>query len=287
MIKAGAELPVDSVVLLTGMSGAGKGVAARGFEDLGWQVVDNLPPSLIGAAVAARQGALCIVCDVRWGDVEAIGAEVAKAGSALKMVFLDASDDELVRRFKETRRPHPLFADSGGILPAIRRERELLGTLRASADLCIDTTALGPADLRQRLRERFSPEFAPHAIQVTVASFGFKHGIPLDADLVFDVRFLRNPYYEASLRDLDGSDPAVDAYVMQDPRSNEVFDRLRELILWSLPSYVTEGKAYLTVAIGCTGGRHRSVAIARRIGEAIEADGYRVRVEHRDRERTR
>lgn len=270
------------VVLLTGLSGAGKGVAARIFEDMGWQVVDNLPPRLIQPAVESRPGPLCLVCDVRWGDVEAIERGVLESGALLRTVFLDASDDELVRRFKETRRPHPLYVEAEGILPAIRLERARLGALRASADLCIDTTSLNPGELRRILRERFSPDSAPFAIQVTVASFGFKHGIPLDADLVFDVRFLRNPYYDPGLRFLDGRDSAVDGYVMSDPRSGEVLDRLRDLITWSLPSYVEEGKAYLTIAIGCTGGRHRSVAMACRIADAVSEAGYSVRVEHRD-----
>jgi len=275
------------VVLLTGLSGAGKGVAARIFEDMGWQVVDNLPPRLIAQAVESRTGPLCLVCDVRWGDVESIERGVQESGALLRTVFLDASDDELVRRFKETRRPHPLYRAAEGILPAIRMERERLGALRASADLCIDTTPLSPSDLRRILRERFSPDSAPFSIQVTVASFGFKHGIPLDADLVFDVRFLRNPYYNPGLRDLDGTNSAVDGYVMEDPRSGEVLERLRDLIIWSLPSYVHEGKAYLTVAIGCTGGRHRSVAMAGRIAEAVADAGYAVRVEHRDLGRNR
>lgn len=275
------------VVLLTGMSGAGKGVAARIFEDMGWQVVDNLPPALIASAVQARSGPLCMVCDVRSGDVGAIGSALALAGKSVRTLYLDASDDELVRRFKETRRPHPLFSTAGGILPAIAAERSMLSELRALAHICLDTTSLPPAGLRQMLRERFSPQSIAAPIQVTVASFGFKHGIPLDADLVFDVRFLRNPYYDSELRDRDGCDDGVDAFVMEDPRAQGVLDRLLSLLDWSLPYYISEGKAYLTVAIGCTGGKHRSVVVARRIGDVLSRGGYRVRIEHRDRERPR
>ncbi|MFM7321084.1 MAG: RNase adapter RapZ, partial [Armatimonadota bacterium] len=224
----------------------------------------------------------------RCGRAEEIVPVVESLRPGLVVVFLDAGDDELVRRFKETRRSHPLFRAEGGILQAISREREVLRDLRAAADWLVDTSVLEPSELRSRIRARFggSGDSAP-AISVTVASFGFKYGVPLDADLVFDVRFLRNPYYDGVLRERDGLDPAVRAHVDGDPRTDCLLDQLTNLITWGLPHYVAEGKAYLTVAIGCTGGRHRSVVVAERIAEVVREAGYAVIVEHRDRERRR
>jgi len=280
--------PCGPVVLLSGLSGAGKGLAARTFEDLGWSVVDNLPPALLSAAVADATGPLCVICDSRCGRAEEILPAVVALRSSLTVVFLDAGDDELVRRFKETRRSHPLFRSEGGILPAIARERDQLRDLRAAADWLVDTSVLLPAELRTRIRARFgNPGQSAPAVSVTIASFGFKNGVPLDADLVFDVRFLRNPYYDGALRDKDGLDTDVQVYVDGDPRTEGLVDRLSELILWGLPHYVAEGKAYLTIAIGCTGGRHRSVVVAERIAAILRQEGSFVLVEHRDRERGR
>lgn len=276
------------VVLLSGLSGAGKGLAARTFEDLGWNVVDNIAPALVPAAVSGTTGPLCLVCDTRCGRAEDILPIVEELRRRLTLVFLDADDDELVRRFKETRRSHPLFRVSGGILPAIAREREILLDLRAAADWVVDTSVLEPGELRARIRERFGrPDASVPAISVTVASFGFKYGVPLDADLVFDVRFLRNPYYDATLKERDGLDDAVRMYVEEDPRTECLVGQLTHLIQWGLPHYVAEGKAYLTIAIGCTGGRHRSVVVAERIAATVRESGYSVIVDHRDRERNR
>jgi len=292
------------LAVVSGMSGAGKQLAARYFEDMGWRVIDNLPPRLlplVAAPVDAKADTadadsdtvnttpLCLISDVRGGAVSDLLPalqELRDAGRAPVLLFLDASDETLIQRFKETRRSHPLFAAEGGILPAIARERVLLAPVRERADLVIDTSGLPPADLRAHLLDAFGGEERKRRpLTVTVASFGFKHGTPLDADLLFDVRFLRNPYYDEVLRPLDGRDPVVEEYVMADDRTPMFLERLYDLVGWSLPHYVSEGKAYLTIAIGCTGGRHRSVVVAEKLGRFLEERGYRVLVQHRDVER--
>ena len=276
-------------VVLSGMSGAGKHLAARVFEDLGWRVVDNLPPRLLPelARDPHDNRPLCVVCDVRAGRAsldDLLPVLNAQAGDFI-LVFLDASDPVLVQRFKETRRAHPLFGQNGngGIAPAIAAERGLLQAVKERADKVLDTTGMTPADLRAELVALFGePGQRRHALTVTVASFGFKHGSPLDADLVFDVRFLRNPHYVDALRPGDGRDARVEKYVMDDERTGCFLDRLYDLVGWSLPHYVSEGKAYLTVAIGCTGGRHRSVVVAEKLAAFVRARGYPVFVQHRD-----
>jgi RNase adapter protein RapZ len=285
-----------SLVVLTGMSGAGKQLASRFFEDARWRVVDNLPARLLPELAASRGDAkaepLCVVCDVRGGDIESLLPtldHLKRDGHALLLLFLEAADEELVRRFKETRRPHPLFDAAGGILPAIAEERRRLNPLKERADIVLDTTGLAPADLHAALREAFTAtgEFRQHPLTVTVASFGFKHGTPLDADLLFDVRFLRNPHYEDALRPKTGRDADVEAYVMADERTAAFLERLYDLVGWTLPHYVAEGKAYLTIGIGCTGGKHRSVVVAERLARFLRERGYRVLLQHRDVERDR
>lgn len=285
------------LVLLTGMSGAGKQLAANYFEDMGWRVVDNLPPRLlIDLAADVRSPAadkgdpprrLCIICDVRAGA--AIG-ELLPAVSALKaggskpvVLFLETSNEGLIQRFKETRRTHPLFLAYRGILAAIEAERALLEPIKEIADKVIDTTGLSPADLRAELLENFGdPEQRQHPLTVTISTFGFKHGLPLDADLVFDVRFLTNPHYVSELRPFDGRHEAVERYVMADDRTACFLERLYDLVGWSLPQYVAEGKAYLNIAIGCTGGKHRSVVIGEKLARFLADRGYRVLTQHRD-----
>ena len=281
------------LVVLTGMSGAGKQSAGRIFEDMAWRVVDNLPPRLLPLLIAERENEaeaakpLCAVCDVRGGRIgdlipqlDALNA----AGTRPTLLFLDASDEELVCRFKETRRPHPLFDQAGGVLPAIARERHLLEGLRERADMIIDTSETSPAEMRRRLVEAFGASSAAYQFPLTVivASFGFKHGVPTDADLLFDVRFLRNPHYVNELRPRDGRDAEVAAYVAADERTDAFLERMYDLVGWTLPHYVEEGKAYLTIGIGCTGGRHRSVMIAERLGTFLRDRGYRALVQHRD-----
>jgi UPF0042 nucleotide-binding protein len=283
-------------VILSGMSGAGKHLAARVFEDLGWRVVDNLPPCLLPdlARDARDERLLCAVCDVRAGQsglddllpvLDALAAKDGRAAAAFTLLFLDASDPVLVQRFKETRRAHPLFGQNGngGIAAAIAAERDLLQAVKERADKILDTSSMTPGDLRAELVALFGEPFQRrHPLTVTVASFGFKHGSPLDADLVFDVRFLRNPYYVDALRPFDGRDARVEKYVMDDERTGCFLDRLYDLVGWSLPHYVSEGKAYLTMAIGCTGGRHRSVVVAEKLAAFVRERGYPVFVQHRD-----
>lgn len=279
------------LVVLTGMSGAGKQLVARYFEDMKWRVVDNLPPRLLPDLVReeARDTdgrTLCAVCDMRGGHIEDLIPtleHMEQNGLCATLFFLEASDEELLHRFKESRRPHPLFDDSEGILPAIAKERHLLNPLRARADIVLDTTGLSPQELRNALLDSFAAtgELRQHPLTVTIASFGFKHGTPLDADLLFDVRFLKNPHYNDSLRPRDGRDPDVEAFVMADERTTCFLDRLYDLVGWTLPHYISEGKAYLTIGIGCTGGKHRSVVVSEKLAKFLQDRGYRVILQHR------
>ena len=283
------------LVIITGMSGAGKATAAKVFEDMAYTVVDNLPPVLLPELVQKCLGAgaqppgerLAVVIDARSGSflmgLEPSLALVRQAGVRPTLLFLDASDGVLVQRFKETRRKHPLFEDQGGILGSIQAERALLEDIKESADKVVDTGDMDAHALRNLLLSEFSPAADKNqGLIVTVNSFGFKYGLPLDADLVFDVRFLVNPHYVDDLRPYDGRNQLVEEYVMRDPDSGLFLHKLYDLIDWSVPRYVAEGKAYLTVAIGCTGGRHRSVVVSEKLGEHLRGLGYRVLVQHRD-----
>ncbi len=278
------------LVVITGMSGAGKASAAKVFEDMGYVVTDNLPPVLLPDLVANGQadgGRLAVVIDARSGallaGLEASLGQVREAGVRPIMLFLDASDAVLVQRFKETRRKHPLFEDQGGILGSIQAERDLLENLKEAADKVVDTSDMDALGLRNLLLSEFAlGQDKSQGLIVTVNSFGFKYGLPLDADLVFDVRFLINPHYVDDLRPYDGRNQLVEEYVMRDPHSGLFLDKLYDLMDWSVPRYVSEGKAYLTVAIGCTGGRHRSVVVSEKLGAHLSAQGYRVLVQHRD-----
>ncbi|MFY8052764.1 MAG: RNase adapter RapZ [Armatimonadaceae bacterium] len=273
----------NPLVLLTGMSGAGKSLAASVFEDIGWTVIDNLPAAWMQLLGPAIDRPLCIICDTRGGDLIGIHDALAEWTIRPTVVFLDATDEVLVRRFKETRRSHPMFTVSGGIIPAIVAERQALSSLKADADVIIDTTVLTALQLRHALRQRFSLEQASDtSLIVSVVSFGFKHGSPLDADLVFDVRFLQNPFYVAELRLHSGLDEDVQQFIDRDDRTATLLDKLSDLVEWTIPHYSDEGKAYLTIAIGCTGGRHRSVYIAERLGTYLRNAGVRTIIDHRD-----
>ena len=278
------------LTILTGMSGAGRSTAARCLEDLGWFVVDNLPPGLLGSMVELAghtQGTIpriAVVVDVRgrsfFADLRDTLARLAAFAVDPRVVFLEASDDVLVRRFEAVRRKHPLQGD-GRIMDGITRERELLAALRAEADLVIDTSALNVHELRVQVEKAFGGEDNP-ALQATVLSFGYKYGLPVDADMVVDVRFLPNPHWVPELRPLTGLDPTVAAYVFESPEAAELVERYAEVLRLVLPGYVREGKRYLTLAVGCTGGKHRSVALAEEFGRLLRADDVDVHVVHRD-----
>lgn len=280
------------LVIITGMSGAGKTLAIRAFEDMGYLCVDNLPPSLLPnlrevyEGRIGHNGNLAVVVDVRSGHLFSefvrMFPVLSEGFSSARVVFLDASDEVLVQRFKETRRRHPLFEECHGILESISSERRLLVEMKRIADKIIDTSNLDPNRLKSELVSYFGKDDTNAGLIITVTSFGFKFGLPLDADLVFDVRFLINPHYVPELRPFDGRDQPVDEYVLGSETSREFLAKLKDFIAFSLPHYESEGKAYLNIAIGCTGGRHRSVTIANHLGNFLKNKGYRTIVGHRD-----
>lgn len=279
------------LVIVTGMSGAGKTQALKCLEDLGFFCVDNLPPAFI-----PKMAELCVQSEgriqklalgivIRGGQFfhQVMGAlrDLEQQGFAYTILFLEAADEVLVRRYKESRHRHPLAQD-GRILDAIRKERWLLQELRGRATHILDTSAMSVRQLRQELVALFARDEGAPPLVIHVVSFGFKHGLPVDADLVFDVRFLPNPHYVASLKDRTGHDPEVQEYVGRWAVTQRFFRRLTGLIEFLLPHYIAEGKTHLTIAIGCTGGRHRSVALAIRLAEWLRSKGYPVTEHHRD-----
>jgi len=285
--------PLD-VTIITGLSGAGRSAAADVLEDLGCFVIDNLPPALISKVAELardrdRPARFALVVDVRSGefmdDLAAALRDLRATGAQTTVLFLDASDETLVRRFDATRRPHPL-ADSGRISEGIARERELLEGLKGEADLVVDTSHLNVHELRDRLHELFrDDDAAAGSLQVSLLSFGYKHGVPLDVDLVFDCRFLPNPHWVETLRPLPGTDPAVRDYVLAQPEAVAFLDQLRGLFALLLPAFAREGKSYLSIGVGCTGGRHRSVVVAAELSRVLADLGYPARLLHRDLDR--
>lgn len=280
------------IVVVTGLSGAGRSTALRVLEDAGFFCVDNLPPALAPdlLSLAHHQGKLERVglgIDVRTGaflnGAEQTLSALEREGHEVQVIFLDCADDVLVRRFSETRRPHALARD-GDLHGAIAGERERVAGLRARADIVIDTTELNVHDLRRHLIDYIRRDTAHPSMVVRLLSFGFKYGIPAHADLVLDLRFLPNPHFVEALRPKTGMDPEVSKYVLDAPQTQEFLRRLRPLLDFSLPQHAREGKAYLTVAFGCTGGRHRSVAIAEELGRQL-GSAHEVVVSHRDSER--
>ena len=279
------------VVVLTGLAGAGRSTAAKALEDLGFFVIDNLPPKLLGRAAELADVAdgassrLAVAVDSRSGlltfsELESELLRMERDGVRTLTVFLDADDLELVRRYQENRRPHPVTAAT--LEESIATERKLLADVRGNADVLIDTSELNVHDLRRRLQEAFEAPTPRRQMKVTVNSFGFKHGSPRDLDLVFDVRFLPNPHWVPELRPLTGIDAPVAQYVLQDEAAVEFVNRVDELLTFLVPRYIDEGKAYLRIGIGCTGGRHRSVAIAEELARRLEHAGNDVAVRHRD-----
>jgi UPF0042 nucleotide-binding protein len=283
--------PLKDLVVITGFSGAGKSTAMNVFEDAGYFCVDNLPPEMIRGLVdlfshpGSKVQLAAVVCDVRGGEffeplLEVLG-ELDDRGVPDRVLFLDADDGTLLTRYKETRRRHPLAAD-GSVAAGILAEREILAPLRERADLVVDTTTLSAAALRRRVVKDMLP-IGRERLTVSFTSFGFKHGPHREADLIFDVRFLPNPHYIEELRPLTGRDERVVEYIGRDGKLDEFYERLHALLDFLLPQYLLEGKAHLTIAIGCTGGRHRSVAISEHLAARYKGrDGIAVDVVHRD-----
>lgn len=278
------------VVIITGMSGAGKTVAVQSFEDLGYFVIDNMLPNLSEKFADVIQNAaefdkMAMVMDSRSQEfydqiLPCIQRLKSRTDLQVEILFLDASDVELVSRYKETRRLHPL-SRQGGVLEGIQKERALLSDLKSQADVVIDTTELTPRNLRLRIDDYFG-DGQTSSFFVEVMSFGFKYGLPLDADIVMDARFLPNPFYLPELKHLTGNDQPVQDYVMQSQLAKDFYSHLKALLKVALPGYIQEGKSSLTIAIGCTGGQHRSVTIANQLNQDLRKDGYTVNLHHRD-----
>lgn len=282
--------PGTRFVIITGLSGAGKTEAVRSFEDLGYFCVDNLPPELIPkfAELLVRSGGhlsrIALVSDIRGGAFfdhlfDAL-QELENVGFGYTILFLEAADDVLVRRFKETRRRHPLMGE-GTILDGIARERERLRELRRRARLTIDTSNLSPRDLKETITRHFVDN-GLRGPDVTIMSFGFKHGVPIDADLVFDVRFLPNPHWVEDLRPLTGLDGPIDEYVFRDAAADRFMEKTKDLLDFLMEQYTKEARNHISIGIGCTGGRHRSVAVGVRLADFLRARGFRVTLHHRD-----
>lgn len=278
-----------SLVIITGMSGSGKASVLKAFEDLGYYCVDNLPVGLIPpfAELVAQSSEIertALVVDVREGKSL---RELPKIVTAVKrilptrIIFLEASDSALLRRFSETRRPHPLGAHAP-VRSSLAKERAHLRHIRALADMVIDTSKFNVHELRSHITQRFQKRKSGRSILVSCISFGFKNGVPEDADLMFDVRFLPNPHFVPEFRLLTGRDPKVARYIRSFPQSKEFIERISQLLIYLLPHYTREGKSYLTIAFGCTGGQHRSVMIAEEVSKTLRKAGYPVKVMHRD-----
>ncbi len=280
------------LVVVTGLSGSGRSATLKAFEDIGFNCVDNLPLSLFPAFVEYAQGSEEVIRSAIGIDIRekgfperfpALYDELKSPGYTIEMLFLDASDQAIVRRFSETRRPHPLARGSTPLLDGIRRERTVLSEVRKLADQIIDTSDYTVHDLRQSIERLYVTDDAGRPMVITLVTFGYKYGIPYDLDLLFDLRFLPNPHFVPELRPHTGEDPRVREYIMAPPDSAEFLARLQGFIEYLLPRYRSEGKSYLTIGLGCTGGRHRSVAISLMIAERLRQSGYDVIVKHRDR----
>jgi RNase adapter protein RapZ len=279
--------------IITGQSGAGRSEAAKSFEDLGYFVVDNLPPALIGkmaelAAASGHPARVAIVADVRGGvfftELSRGLQDLKELNISYHILFLDASDEDLVNRYEATRRRHPL-APADRVVEGIRKERLMMQSLKEGADLIIDTSGMSPHDLRDRIRDTFANSPEERRVQVSLISFGYKYGLPRDADLVLDVRFLPNPHWIERLRPLPGTHAEVRAYVTGQRAYDEFIRKVRSLFNTVVPGYVREGKAYITIAVGCTGGRHRSVVVANELAGYFRGHGHSVAVDHRDLDR--
>lgn len=280
-------------VIVTGMSGAGKSTALKMLEDMGYFCVDNLPVPLIPKLAeilfvpGAEMNKAALGVDIRSGEnfqeLENVMEELDENGMQYEILYLESSDDVLIKRYKETRRFHPLSGNDGRVDEGIRKEREKLKFLKQKADYLVDTSHMLTRELRKELGKIFVQNKEYNNLYITVLSFGFKYGIPSDADLVFDVRFLPNPYYLEDLRPLSGNDKAVRDYVMDNDKAKEFLRKLVDMIEFLIPNYILEGKTQLVIGIGCTGGKHRSVTLANELYEVLErSDNYGIRIEHRD-----
>ena len=282
---------MSEFLIVSGLSGAGRSTAARAMEDLGWFRVDNMPPAMFAEVArlvtteATSTDRVAFVAGTG-AFTEEIGegiAQLREDGHRVRILFLDASDEVLVRRFEGTRHRHPL---AGALIEGnILRERELLEPIRAQADIVLDTSDLNENDLRRRIAQLFAHAEEPSAMQTSLISFGYKHGLPLDADVVLDCRFLPNPHWVPELRDLTGLDARVREFLWRRPETGEFVDRVDALLRFLLPQFLAEGKSYLAIAVGCTGGRHRSVAVVEELASRLRTAGYRLSVFHRDIDR--
>lgn len=281
---------MTDILVVTGLSGAGRSQAADDLEDLGWFVVDNLPVVLIDKVVELSGEAggeiskLCLVVGHarhQAAILDAVGS-LRQQGHNVRILFLEASAQELVRRYEATRRKHPMSDGVLGLEAMIEKERALMNPVKAVADLLIDTTGLSVHQLRKQLLHLFGPENPGDALQVSLISFGFKHGVPLDVDMVFDMRFLPNPHWVEELRPLSGLDAPVKEFVLQLDLAQDFLSRVEGLLKLVVPAYVAEGRSYLTLGVGCTGGRHRSVAMTEELGLRLAKDGHNPRISHRD-----
>jgi RNase adapter protein RapZ len=283
---------VTDFIVIAGMSGAGRTTAANTFEDLGWFYVDNLPPPLIGkiAELAQAPGsaieriALVVGTSASVDDLSDALEQLRSRGARVRILFLDASDEALVRRYESTRRRHPL-TESERVTEGIEKERTLLEPIKAEADVVIDTSDLNVHQLHDRLVELFAGDDPTRGLQTSVVSFGYKHGLPLDVDLVFDCRFLPNPHWVDELRAHSGLEKPVRRYVMNQPETKEFLEKLDDLFGLLLPAYIKEGKSYLSIAVGCTGGRHRAVVLAEEVARMLRGKGFKPIVHHRDIDR--
>jgi len=279
------------VVIITGLSGAGKSQGVICLEDLGYYCIDNMPPALIKSflKLATNESSpvekVAFIVDIRGGDffadLKKCLEEIKLEGIDLKVIFLEATDEVLMRRFKETRRMHPL-SRSGSVREGLKKERNLLEGIRDIADYVIDTSNMKPLKLREEIKKIFSEEGDISTFTINLLSFGYKNGIPLEADMVFDMRFIPNPFYVASLKGFTGNNKKIRDYVMKQPESKLFFEVIRKLINGIIPAYIKEGKYSLNIAFGCTGGQHRSVTMANEFAQIFKRDGRRITLEHRD-----
>lgn len=279
------------VVIITGLSGAGKSQGIICLEDLGYYCIDNMPPALIKSflKLATNENSLiekvAFVVDIRggdfFGDLKTCLEEIKLGGIEYKVLFLEATDEVLIRRFKETRRMHPL-SRAGSVREGLKKERNLLQEIRDIADYVIDTSNMKPLKLREEIIKIFSQEGGTLTFTINIQSFGYKNGIPLEADMVFDMRFIPNPFYVPSLKDFTGNNKKIRDYVMKQPESKLFFESIRKVINAIIPAYIKEGKYSLNIAFGCTGGQHRSVAMANEFAQTFKREGRRITLEHRD-----